>query len=199
MNPRRRGQEPDPTPDAASETHAAEPETPVPAVEPDADEDFSAEAAPETVSFRESADKPNPLGSAYLSSRDNATGQGPDGLPTTGVQMRVPPAGKTFSEDRAKQAMALVRRAASDHNGGARTRIRKEGDGFALYFAWKPASERAYTSEQVRAWAGEQTPPIAVPEKGRVPLDVINQYRTAHGLPESKGGARKQTAETPAS
>jgi hypothetical protein len=191
MNPRRRGETPDPTPDAASEHEPAE--SAAPAVEP-ADE-FAAEAAPETVAFRESAEKPNPLEPAYLSSRDNATGEGKD---VKGVQFRVPTAGKTFSEEKAKQALALVRRAASEHKGGARTRIRKEGDGFALYFAWKPASERAYTSDGVRTWAGEQTPPIAVPEKGRIPLDVINQYRRAHGLPESKGGARKTAASTPA-
>jgi hypothetical protein len=161
----------------------------------DSGDEFEAADAPEAVPFQ--ASKPNPLEPAYLNSRDRATGDGKD---AKGVQMRVPPAGKVFSEDRAKKALALIRRAASEHKGGARTRIVEEtvndATGHALYFAWRPLSTRAYTSADVRTWAGEQTPPVKVPDKGRIPLDVVNAYRKAHGLPESKGG--KSKAKTPA-
>lgn len=167
----------------------------------DSADEFEAADATEEVPFTATADKPNPLEPAYLNSRDRATGDGKD---AKGVQMRVPPAGRVFAdEDRAKKALALVRRAAGDHKGGARTRIRPETvngvEGFALYFAWRPLSTRAYTSADVRKWAGEQTPPVKVPDKGRIPLDVVNAYRRAHGMPESKGGAAKKTAaSTPA-
>jgi hypothetical protein len=188
MNARRRDESKQATPTTGEAT--ASPDV----LASDEADEFSAEAAPEAVPFSASADRPNPLEPAYLLSKDHATGEGKE---AKGEQFRVPPAPKTFTEDRAKKALALVRRAASDHEGGARTRIRKEGDGFALYFAWKPASVRQYTTAMVREWAKGRG--ITVPEKGRVPLAVVNQYRTAHGLPESKGGARKATAGTPAS
>jgi hypothetical protein len=147
-------------------------------------EDFTATVAAETVPFTESADKPNPLEPAYVHSRDNATGEGKD---AKGVQMRVP--GDTervfATEDRAKKALALVRQAAGKHNAGARTRIRPETkngtEGFALYFAWKPASQRNYTAADVRKWAAENG--VEVPDKGRVPKSITTQYRAAHGLP----------------
>lgn len=141
--------------------------------------DFEAGDTTEAVPFSERAKTPNPLEAAYLASRDGAT-EDAKGV-KHGVQKRVPPEGRAFpSEDRAKKAVNLIRRAATENDGGAKTVIKERDGGHVVFFAWRPRSARKYTTDEVRAWAKEQG--ITLPAKGRVPKDVTARYRAAHGI-----------------
>lgn len=159
---------------------------------------FSATVVEEEIPLR--AEKPNPLEEAYLASYENSAEDAKEG-----AQLRVPAVGVVFpSEDGAKEAVALLRRAADKHEGGLRHRIVTPDDGtadehgtpgFAVYFRWHEKSVRNYNSDDVRKWAlapssNEDGSPSRdgggfseLPEKGRVPGNITRAYRIAHGLP----------------
>jgi hypothetical protein len=147
---------------------------------------FSATVVEEAVPMR--AEKPNPLEGAYLHSYENS----PDDA-KEGVQLRVPAEGRVFPDEAgAKDAVALLRRAADKHDGGLRHRIVTPEDGtadengtpgFAVYFTWHEKSARNYTADDVRAWARDNGYGDELPEKGRVPGNITRAYRIAHNLP----------------
>lgn len=162
---------------------------------------LSATVVKEAIPLR--AEKHNPLEEAYLQSYEDS----PEDA-KVGIQLRVPPEGFVFPDDKgAKEAVALLRRAADKHEGGLRHRVTTPEDGesdgkgtagFAVYFSWHEKSVRNYTADDVRAWAvlspnTEDGSPSRdgggfseLPEKGRVPANITRAYRIAHGLPVKK-------------
>lgn len=138
---------------------------------------------------------PNPLEGAYLASRQDAVK--PDGsLGKVGSQLRVPGDASLVLPDeaQAKVAEGLIQRAARKHEEGVRTSIEAEAGGFAVYFTWKRPSVRNYNVKDVRDWANRPEVPgdpkagggYDLPAEGRVPSDVTQAYRKAHGYKVSE-------------
>lgn len=117
------------------------------------------------------AEKPNPLQPAVQASLDEGKGKKLPPIPHANV----------------KEADNYLRRAAVKLGCGITIRPVNNGDGtVTVYFqALAEKRRRTYTVDDVRAWAIAQgwTEEQLYP---RVPADISNQYREAHGLKVNK-------------